>query len=503
MAFPLPVQVSFQSGMRQDEPRTQMLSGALWNMVDVIPNVDDAPLARRGGWVYASNDISATTAGIDAVNGLAYATFTGGAKLCAIATDYGTQVRLFTISANGTVADIGVVSSSGVAQNPVLHANKLVIPFFGGTAAVQYYDGTTLGNLAGSPPTAAFATVYKDMTVLGYTSANPTYVYFSDFGDPTVWDTTNVLQSFSAPVTGLAALPNVLMVFMGNRTARMTGTQPPGRGSDMEVQDPLFNVGCTDARSIAVNGTYCVFANSQGVYLTNGTANVEDVTEAAGLKRYWSSLLATYDASSWTLAGGFFQNRYVISIMNGSTFVDCLVFDIERGRIGYRFANVKATSFANAVTTSEELYYGARNLPRVNYMSSCWNKPTTKNDADGAAVAGYWETPFYRSFRRLRRRWIPDNARARWKNVYLSYDMRDAASDNPILTVSYIQNPEDSYTALSTTLAESTDMNRARLPLDFRSFGVAFKVAQTNASSTSRFYAVELDSHTTESSKVV
>ena len=79
-------------------------------------------------------------------------------------------------------------------------------------------------------------------------------------------------------------------------------------------------------------------------------------------------------------------------------------------------------------------------------------------------------------------------------DIYLNYDVRDASSDNPTLTVSYLSDPaETSFTSLSPTLAETTTRTRARLPLNQTKYGVALKVAQSNASSDTRLYGIEAD----------
>ena len=60
-----------------------------------------------------------------------------------------------------------------------------------------------------------------------------------------------------------------------------------------------------------------------------------------------------------------------------------------------------------------------------------------KNDATGTAVTPILETPYY------------DLAQSKStiRKVYFNYDLRDAASDNPVLTASYILSPElTSYT---------------------------------------------------------
>jgi len=79
--------------------------------------------------------------------------------------------------------------------------------------------------------------------------------------------------------------------------------------------------------------------------------------------------------------------------------------------------------------------------------------------------------------------------------------MADAATDNPLLTLSYQTDlASSSYTTLG-TLAETTSWQSKPLRLDVRSEGMAFKIAQTNASSDTRFYSLEAEQMPMEQSR--
>lgn len=472
--------------MRRDEERTQMKKGACWNLVDFIPDLDDAPLGKRGGWTHGSDDISATTATASYVVAGTYADFSSGAKNCVLDEDG----ELYVVSAGNLVTHIGSARAS--LQNPVLHSDLVIIPGADGVAVPKSYDGTTLLNLAGTPPTGKFAAVYKDRTVLaGVAGDDRTKAFFSAAANPTSWDTTNSWQSVLQPIVGMASLPNALMLFQNSITSRIRGTTPPP-GSDMIVDDPIFNVGCTDARSIAVDGSICIFANPRGIYLSNGTSQVEDLTKSIGLKRYWQSQLVDYSASTWTLGAGIFQRHYVITVMNGSTFVDAIMVNIDERR-AWRISNLPAVSFWGAVTIGEELFFGLRSNPRIAKFSSVFlPSNAVKTDADGTAVSPILETPFYRD----------RPGKKTWKRAYLTYDMRDASADNPALTFSHLKTPEGSYVS-DGTLGENTDISDpARKTLNISATGIAFKVQQTNASSTTRLYDIMADVHSREGSRV-
>ena len=492
MGRPIELQSNWSRGMKQDFPRVTMPAASSWNMVDLIPDLG-APLRKRGGWAYASPNIAASAVtGATYIKAVSYVPFAAAAKLCCI-TD---NNFLVTVASTASATNVGAVFDT--VQNPVLHDNLLIIPAADGTTKPKYYDGTTLGNLGGTPPAGKYAVVYNDRTVLGASSAEPQRAYFSLAANPAgTWDTTNSWVDFGQPITGFASLGGALLVFQQTQTSRIRGNTPPP-GGDFIRDDPIFNVGCTDARSIATYGPYAVFANPLGVYRTNATSFPEELTKLSGLSLYWQDLMASY-SSSWTIAGHIYKNYYFVSVMDGSTFKDAFAFDLSPGKyVAYRLSNLKSLCFDNAVTIGEELYFGLRSAAYLGKASTMFApSQTVKNDGDGTAVTCTWETPMYggSAFTKT------------WRSVYLTYDMRDEATDNPSLQVSYIKNPEDSYTAVSAAnngiVYETSNVVRGKVNIKVPSDIIALKVVQSNASANTRFYGVEADVHVREGSRIV
>lgn len=488
MAEVAPFQLSWQAGMRRDDPRDNMPEGSSWNLVDWIPEELGAPLAKRGGWSYESANIASTKATASRVDCGMFAPFIAGSKNLAVDEDG----ELYQIASNGTVTDIGAALAT---RSMVFHRDRAIICSATGAAAPKVYDGSSLANLGGSPPSAFYGEVYKDRTVLGRTTAEPQRVYFSGAGDPASWDTTDGWVDADFPVTGLASLRNALVVFSSQQVERILGATPPP-GSDMSRQT-LFRPGCADNRSIVVADDTCFFANPTGLYQTDGAAIV-DVTERGGMKRYWAETMASY-TTSWSIACGRFRNWLLVAVMNGSTFVDGFLVHIYK-RTWLRVSNLTATSFWNSVDLSPETYFGLRDQAYVAEASSMWAPAAgVKNDADGTAVAPVWESA-----------WLGQGAsKAPVRDAYVNYDLRDAGSDNPTFALSYILSPElTSYTAVATlagganTLPETTEMTRVRRSLRKKCYGAALKVGQSGASATTRLYRVELVAHRREMSSM-
>ena len=445
-----------------------MPDGSLWWGTDLLPDLI-APARERGGWANASADIAATVATSSYVIGGIYAPYEAASKLIAIDVDG----RLVEIVSSSSTTDIG--AGVVVAQNPVMHRNIVIVPAAGGATApksLKYTGSYTVADLAGSPPAAIYATVFKDRTVLGNTAAEPQRLYFSDAGDPEGWDTTNVFIDFTLPISALAAIRNYILVFSDSTMSRLYGSTPPP-GTDFSVQDPLFEVGCTDARSVALHGDRVVFANPEGIFMTDGSADPVNVTSLCGMLTYWQEQLTGYTQSTWTMVGGFLRDDYFIVVMDGTTFKLAARIDIGR-RAWWPLTNVDARSMWKAEGTADELYFGRRGAARVGKLSTIYrpDDSTYKNDGDGDAVAAVIETPYYEG----------DGAEKGWIRLYVSYEITDHATDNPTAALSYIKTTEEtSYTAITGSLSESSTRTTKRKDLGFPADGIAFKITRANA----------------------
>lgn len=463
-----------------------MPNGSLWNATDCIPDLG-APLRERGGWANASADISATVATSAYVTGGIYAAYEAATKHIIVDEDG----RFIEVTSESTTTDIA--AGVTVAQNPVMHRNIVVVPASGGATnpkSIKYGGSYTVADLAGSPPQAKYATVFKDYTVLANTNAEPQRVYFSDPGDPEGWDTTNVYIDFNNPISAVAAVRNSILVWGDSTMSRLYGSSPPP-GTDFVKHDPLFAVGCTDARSVAIRGDRVVFCNPEGIYLTDGSADPVNVTKLCGMLTYWSDQLAGYAKSTWTIVGGFLRDEYHVYVMDGSTFKFGARIDIN-ARAWWPITNIDARSLWSAEATVDELYFGRRGAARVGKLSTIFSpSATVKNDGDGDAVTAVIESPYYEG----------EMGQKSWKKIYATYELTDHASDGPTAAVSYIRTPEEtSYTALSGSLTEGTTRATTKLTAGFPADGLALKIQRSNAGDF-LFYGFEAEAHPREQSR--
>jgi hypothetical protein len=494
MAQPFPLDNSWTAGMRQDMARDALPGGAVWNMVDFIPNELQAPIAKRGGWTYTGGAM----AGVTQMNALCNAQFA-------------TNPKILGIDQAGNLWDVGAFNNLGSLtsalvplQNPIFYRSKAIIPANDGTTIPKYWDNSVIANLTGAFP-GKYAGVFKDHLVLGASTANPNRLAFSNAADPTTWDLTLQVWDSSFPLVGIGILRAGIVCFHSDSVEIIRGSIPPPGGDFSMV--PLVTWGCLDARSIVNWNDQVIWASAEGVFQTDG-ASVSDLTDTGGMVKYWrDTFLANY-TSSYKIVSGVYRNHLFISLLDGSNvFQDCLVCDLRR-RVWYRFSNFPMRGAVQVHSAPEELYVSMG--ARVAKVSSCWNPTSSvKADADGTNVLPYFESGLHRGFMRLHRRWIQSEAIQNWKAMYATFDMRDSGSDLPTLRLSLANTPEaGSYTQYTGGAGQQPDLpattvwGRKRVFLGYAQNGLSYKLEQVNPSASTKIYSVEAEYSGREGSSI-
>jgi hypothetical protein len=471
------VTADWSRGVVRDAPRDAIPQNALFDATDFLLH-EPGLMFKRGGTSYAGPALT----GASYAATVTEADFPAGNQLIAI----GDNGHMYKITAGATTDLATLGTGFPPLQTPVLRVGAttyLVVPASDGTTVPKTYDGTTVANLGGSPSAGRYACVYKTRLVLANQAANPNRMFFSPTPSITsTWDTTNSWIDADNAISGLAALSNAIIIFSQDHTERLTGSTPPPN-SDMDRQ-PIGSIGCTDARSIVIQEGNAIFANPRGVYLTNG-AGFQSLTTAGLIETYWQSLMVGYDPTTWTIACGVFRSFLFVTIMNGSTLVDSLVCYVPRYAWA-RLTNWPALMYATAFGNAEELYYADRSTNRVVACSGVFRPASgNKNDANGTAVAPACQFRLVGSGP-----WMKH-----FGNGRITYDMRDAATDNPTLAAQVAANLEaTSYgTVAESPFAESSDLYRQRFTVAKQSQAVNVKLAQTGPSAKTEIYSLEVD----------
>lgn len=462
------LQSAYSRGAIRDLARHTLPAGSVWKMTDWIPDLAGAPNAKRGGW--GSFGI---LAGETAMAGVAYAPFTAGDQIVSIGADG----ALFNGTTNKGAAVVPIAK-------PVFFQNQLIIP----GSTVKTYNGTAAPtSLAGAPANGQYAATYKSRLVLGVGNT----LYFSNPGDPASYDVLSTI-GVTDPITGIAALRNMIAIFSKGRSERIRGSIPPSSSTDGDmVLEPMFNEGCIDARSISVDGDKVIWANANGVFISDGAA-IDNLIELGGLLQYWETLLAGYQ-TTWTFAGGLYGGYYVIAIMDGTTFVDALMCKLSTKTWTF-LANMPVRMFANAYATAPELYMAIGNTNRVGTFSKIFF-PSSANtsDGNGTAVQPVIELPFYRG--------APGSKR--WRNLYFGLNL-DAPVDTH-LQVEYTSYPNDqSYDLLTDddgvtiAIGPTSGYTREKVPLSLADEGFGLRITQVGPSNATMLFDIEAETHDRE-----
>jgi hypothetical protein len=406
------------------------------------------------------------------------------------------------------VAEATLLGSVGftTSENPPLYVGRLVYTdddaqysTLGVPPKKVYFDypDLFLVDLGGSPPVAFRSCVHLDRILLARNFDNPNRIWFSGYPDPeATWDTTDAWFDVSHEITGMASFQGVLFVFGSHAIERILGDIPPGANvtNDNLILQPHAHIGCSDARSIVVTDQGVVFANADGVFITSsgGVQSLSEREDGTGISGYWRSLFSDEDPRG--IACGKLNRDYLkVDVFTPSlgtpTLIAGLLYHFPTGA-WTRITNILGTSYASGNSRNNtpyaELYAALGDAPKsVRLSTLLLPSAATKNDSDGAAV-----TPF------LRTRPLGDGPGLKaYGDASLSYDLEDAASDNPTLQVTVDRGllRASTKTPAESPLAETTDLHRKGFTVGVDSNAVAVEFQQANASARTELYWLELD----------
>lgn len=465
--------------MVRDVARPDLPPGSVYDSADYLLH-QPGVAQKRGGTAYTGSAFGSTSYVAAAVY-----CFPLGPQLVAITDD--DHLYLSTGTDKGSLGGVGLPVDK--PKSVVTGGGEiLIIPSGNGTSAPRKYDGSAApAALSGSPPAGKFCEVYKSRLVLAGATATPNRIFFSPIPNiESTWDTANAWLDVDHPVTGLASLGNQLLVFSRGHIARIIGSSPPPN-KDMDLAT-MWAVGTTDARSITLTDDgRCYFANSGGVYMTNGAEPV-CLTRRGGIESYWRSFFGSYDPASWTLSTGITRGFLFATLLNDSRVHQVTLMCNLSTYAWWRVSNFKAMMYASStlVGLPDELVYADASTNRLVALSGIFTPSgSNKNDASGTAV-----TPS------IEFRPIGDGPGVKAYGFgRLSLDMRDAASDNPTMAVTVKTGIEADTTATpaESPFAETTTLDRKRFTVNTNAQQVTVALAQTNASSKTELYALEVE----------
>lgn len=486
------LQKDWSAGSRQDKPRDQIPANAAWLLTDVVPDATlttgaGSPLRSRNGWVRTCTAMSSTASATAAAVGFGNFSGTNSGRILGIDEDG----RLYKWTPGNAVAapdSDGASTLVGTAvvpqQAPINYRASVYILARGSTGYT--YDGTTLGAMSGSPPQAAFGCVFKDHLVVADDGTTDNRIWFASAGDPTDWNTAADGQwlDASSSVYGIATFQNMILVFQDGLTERLRGDVIPGvLNSDM-VREPLFPQGTTSAKSVCVTKDGVIFANSDGIFMTDGL-QVYDLTSLAGMGEYWKEIFRPA-SSNVSIAASLYKDWYVWSAATTPYFSGAL--NVKHNQF-VLFTNLKASMMLTTPTTAftnspPRLLMAEAANPNVTDIGVMLDAVSAYTDADGdgTVIAPQVETRYYQG---------NELNPTRWRTLYLT-----GGGDVPAggTTIMYSDTPHvDPATVLTSTHTLAGTPSRSRVHMGKVSRGFSFTITPAFSSGTTSTTGFHLD----------
>lgn len=502
------VESDWSLGMVRDINRNVIPTGGSYTLMDFFVDRPGS-LYKRGGTTWLCPSIP----GMDDVIGMAACEFRGDPRVLAFASHSGgaaTEVWDVTtgtatggvdVNAAQPVENLSYWGSGDTDRLILTSAQPAAGPYYGPQKVYLSGGTVTVGLLGGSPPPAKYSCVHAGYLVLGNTFDNPDRLFFSPDGGPDAevgnWDTVNSWRDTGSPITGLASIQGVLLVFSRGRCQRILGSIPPGHvdaagaaDTDMDLQ-PLGNVGCIDGRSICYANNLCYFANEYGIYYTNG-AGFNSLTEKAngtGISSYWQDTMKGFSPGlGAVVAMGVYRNEFLlVSMIHNSGQKAQFVCHLPTEAWMQTSTPTNATMYAPSFAPSHELYIGSSADTGVRKMSEMWTpNSTVKNDAEGTPVLPLWESRVISTSVGMKR----------YGFGHLTYDIRSVVADHPALEVQVATglNVDSGFVDVrESALHETTEVTRKRFSVYKDTQGLTYRINQINPSERTNIYFVETE----------
>ena len=199
--------------MKRDGAREALPDGAVWNLVDFLPEVLGAvlPQARRLRVRLAGPDRGGRHGGLRAL----------GDRRRVHRRAVGARRRTRTVAAYEIESPRATENIGGAhrrTRNPIFYDDMVIVPDAAGRPLPKKITRSgathTIADCSGgSSPCWRYGLVYKDVVWLGGNAAFPKRIYFSVSANPRAGTRPSSGHDMSYPITGFAALSNAVLVF--------------------------------------------------------------------------------------------------------------------------------------------------------------------------------------------------------------------------------------------------------------------------------------------------
>ncbi len=501
------------AGMRSDLLGEVMPPNSAINMLNMIPGTGLAPCMLRNGWgkAYTSaSDFTGFSASSSSISAVAWAPFNQPDQ-CLIAIDQSGRIIRVTVAGVGSLLS-GSGTGAAVQHQPWFHKGVLYI---GNSLATGYpWTVTSAGTAAAMSGTVPYARTgaswgeYLLMSNGGdpansYT-INPRRTWFSDVGGTTFTMSNNSYHDWPEEVIKTVPLTNAIVAFGYRECWMLRGTTPPPN-SDL-IFDHLWAQGAIDPNTVKKWNGSVVYANADGVFLTDTTAN-PNLAKKYNVQRDYQQDFESF-TSGWTAAGGLHGDFYILTVCNGSGVEQFTwVFDLAHER-AFRFKGFPTKMYAEAanpgqastISSTRDLLFGLTTMSNVGRMQPCFSAGANDfNGVDANSVVIDWElhTALYR---------LGTNEVKRFRRAFFSYDWDNTAAGTIKTQYNVTNNPTSGpQTGLTTVTTFPTGLGRQPVFVNSRGRWISLRISNTTPGSSAiknfSLYGIDLEYHPIEGSR--
>ncbi len=167
----------------------------------------------------------------------------------------------------GTWTSVGSVGSSDPAT---FSTWKEKVYIANGSSNVWSYSGSTLLPVPASPP-VKYIVFRKDRLYGAGSPSEPNRLYFTDTGDPSIWNTSSnyidIRENDGDVITGILPLQDYLVIYKRNSIWLLSGTA----NSSFFLTQVSSSIGCNASKSLVAYENVHYFLDNTGVYQFNSS----------------------------------------------------------------------------------------------------------------------------------------------------------------------------------------------------------------------------------------
>jgi hypothetical protein len=228
---------------------------------------------------------------------------------------------------DGTWDEIGTGFESSKIPDATVFGDKIILTTSSTSDAPQYWDQTTFGALAGSPPNFNWSFVHRGRLLVGGIAATPHRIQYSQALDPTTWSGVGTGYIDIDPndgdekgVVGAISFGGEAFIFKHNSTHRLVGSGP----EDWTKPAPVLpGIGALNHRCIVATENDIYFASRRGLMSLKKAETYGDVEAAYAsfpIQDYWRDSLIHSTTANWSMVYHPEFNSIVITCCkSGST----------------------------------------------------------------------------------------------------------------------------------------------------------------------------------------